>query len=159
MKTYLKKLFVLGFIGVLFTSCAGDSISDKESPVLSDLRFRNDTVYVGDTIIMTAQISDNVQLSSYKIVIEANFPRVDTLALWNITKVKGFYADELQNAGNKSDTIAIPALMTPKGETLRLPLATGEYTFNLHCVDVSGNQAKISKKFVLAAAKKQEEVE
>lgn len=78
MKKMLKLSFALILLILLFSSCQKKDEIDKEKPQI-DVSFDDafpkncDTLYFGESHIITLQFSDNVELGSFNISIHNNF--------------------------------------------------------------------------------------
>lgn len=150
----MKKYFKFAFLGMLtvvstalFVSCSSDDDADTTKPVI-DLHEPEDgeEILIGDEHGMHIEmdLSDNEQLSSYKINIHNNFDGHEHPAkaaaageVFEITKV--YDISGLKNTHIHLHDIIIPETAAP-----------GKYHLMVYCTDKAGNETYVARNIVLS---------
>ncbi len=138
MKSQLKLILILlivinGFSGGKKDSTPESAPPDTTKPVISLTDpISNKNFILGSTLHLLMDISDNVELKSYKVDIHKSLKGVVTsdwvyLITWVIPTGKKTYKID-------HNEIVIPATITGK------PVTIGNYVMVVSCMDLAGNE-------------------
>lgn len=141
-KNWLFIFTVLVTFGSLLVSCSkseDETPIDTEKPVIQIVSPTNEQVFLtGETISFSANFSDNVELSSYKIDIHwaggHDHKSTNDSVTWTYQKSWNFDAG-LTTASISHNEVVIPLEVDGK------MVAPGAYHFLVYCTDKAGNES------------------
>jgi len=148
MKIMHSLINVSEILVLLLFSCSRGSngieetASDTSKPMINIVDpINNKTVILGSKLHLQMDLSDNVELKSYKIVIKKGQKGVATSdwafsQTWPITSGKKTFSVN-------QDEIAIPLTVTGNQTT------TGNYTMEISCLDSSSNESLLSLSLIV----------
>lgn len=125
----MKNILIILLISLLLLACK-KSVSDKESPVITNESLSAASVQAGGNIVVKATLIDNNELAAYKIVISDLFP-FTIKENYNSTRLSLALSQDIFE-----ETFALNQSITIPTNT-----ATGEYKIVITIVDSKGNSA------------------
>lgn len=152
MRLNFGKLSMVIFLFVSIIACNDNTIDDSQNPTIDNFTIASDSIHIGDFLFFSATFADDVELTTYKVEITADFElnkqdsiKFETL---DLVHVSGFYLGQKQHA-EITDTITIPVQTKRKGESQNFDVAPGNYSMNLSCMDIVGKKVTVRKPIVL----------
>lgn len=146
MKISIKHLIIISLMITVFWGCKKGGgtpepvVSDTTKPTISITNPIAGQVFApGNTIAFHASFTDNVKLKSYNIaiikVVTGGFilKNVPSPVAWSYTKPATNF-----NSGVKQQDITLNDIVIPT-DINGSPVATGNYNFQVSCIDDSGN--------------------
>ncbi|NJK94244.1 MAG: DUF4625 domain-containing protein [Bacteroidetes bacterium] len=147
----MKKISVLIYavtIAAFVWSCSKDDDKDTTKPVIElEEPADGDTLFIGYDFHLEMELSDDVQLKSYKVDIHNNFDghthtkSTAVAGVWSFTK--SWDVSGSKNAHIHHHEIGVPT--TVDG----VPIAKGKYHFTVYCTDAAGNESYLVRNIVV----------
>lgn len=142
-------LFLIAVVITAFIwSCSKDEDKDTTKPVIElEEPADGDTLFIGYETHLEMELTDDVQLKSYKIDIHSNFDghnhtkSIAADGAWIYTK--SWDVSGSKNAHVHHHEIEVPA--TVDG----VPIAKGKYHFMVYCTDAAGNESYIARSVIV----------
>ncbi len=147
MKTNFKYIFLLLALMVGITCSKKSSttelpLPDTTKPVLSLIDPTSNKIYaLGSSLHLQMDLSDNVELKSYKVTITKSLKGVLT-SDWSLNQTWQIAAGKKTFTVNQSEII-VPLTVTGNQTT------TGNYDLVITCADTSGNETTTTILIVL----------
>lgn len=147
MKTSIKFTIVciMAISSLLFTSCSSDDDGDTVKPVINLIApTEGATLKIGDEhgVHFDMELSDNVELKSYKVNIHSNFDGHTHSKASSETVDFSFNKSWEVNGKNAKihhHEIVITANATP-----------GDYHLMVYCTDAAGNESYVARNILLS---------
>lgn len=141
---FISALVITAFIW----SCSKDDDKDTSKPLIElEEPANGDTLFIGYNTHLGMDLSDDVQLKSYKVDIHSNFDghshSKSSAAAGTWTFTKSWDVSGSKNVHIHHQEIEVP--ITVNG----VSIAKGKYDFMVYCTDAAGNESYVVRSVVV----------